>query len=268
MRRAASRLASLATIGLIVAPPLLHARAQLRRTAGQEQGSPRAIAERVLNGDGRVCDAAFLQSAPNRPAAVLASVDVSGRFCNEIDLIQAGDPPSIRQQIPAWGVDSLSSVLRDLDRNGEVELVVPRPFSSYEGAAACMATTPVVYKCSDAACRDVSDQYRSMYVGELDTRRRRLGAAQTKGPDEDAREIPCLVMEIDKLQRMLGMNPRAGFAVAEEWMHSADPLMRRRAASVFADIDDAPSRQRLEALTNDADPRVASAARVSLARHK
>jgi hypothetical protein len=256
------------TIGLILASPLLHAQAQSQRPAAPQQGSAQAVAERALDGDGRVCDAVFLQSPPGRSGAVLASVDLSGRFCNEIVLIQAGDPPSIRQQIPAWGVDSLSSVLRDVDRNGDVELVVPRLLSDYEGAAACMATTPVVYKCSDVACTDVSDQYGGVYAGELESRRRRLAAVENKGPDEDAREIPCLVMAIDKLQRVLGMNPHAGFEVAEEWMRSADPLVRRRAASVFSDIDDAPSRQRLEVLANDADPRVASAARVFLARQK
>jgi len=51
-------------------------------------------------------------------------------------------------------------------------------------------------------------------------------------------------------------------------MASSDPDVRRRAVAVFADIDDAASRGRLELLANDAEPRVASAARVSLARHK
>ncbi len=41
--------------------------------------------------------------------------------------------------------------------------------------------------------------------------------------------------------------------------------MRRRAIAVFADIDDTPSRSRLAVLANDAEPRVASTARVSLA---
>jgi hypothetical protein len=79
-------------------------------------------------------------------------------------------------------------------------------------------------------------------------------------PDRIEEGLACLEMSRDKVSRILG-NPRAGFDQAEEWMNSDNPSLRRKAARVFADINDSSSRDRLDKLSQDSDAGVAAKAR-------
>jgi HEAT repeat protein len=76
-------------------------------------------------------------------------------------------------------------------------------------------------------------------------------------------------MQRDKLYRMAGSSPRAGFDAAEQWMKDPDPSMRRKAIDVFGDIADAASLMRLRELATDRDSVVAAKAqRVLQARDR
>jgi hypothetical protein len=73
-------------------------------------------------------------------------------------------------------------------------------------------------------------------------------------------DATCAEIESDKLDRILGASPKAGYRRAVTWMRSADPAMRKRAARVFADIGDRVSLKRLQDLARDTDPGVAASA--------
>ena len=179
------------------------------------------------------------------------------------------DPrPVILQQFDTWWLDEPASVVRDVDHDGEADLVIPRAFSLYEGAAACVASLPVAYRCSAETCTDVSTQSPGFYTDYLRQLEADLAVMLNKGPDDDTRRLPCIRMESDKAHRILGLDSRAGFELAEEWMKSADVFLRRKAVAIFADIDDAASRQHLATLVDDADVVVRNVARHHVTRQK
>lgn len=59
--------------------------------------------------------------------------------------------------------------------------------------------------------------------------------ASSSGAQRD--NIPCLVMAIDKSQRLVGMNPKAGLSTAKQWMRSTDLFLQRKAVWTLSDID-------------------------------
>jgi hypothetical protein len=120
----------------------------------------------------------------------------------------------------------------------------------------------VIYECGGAGCSDSGDRHARYLTGELERleRERRLKEANL---DEG---LSCAIVEVDKLRRRLGIDPRSGARSAERWMKAPDPKLRRRAVVVFEDIGDEDARQKLNVLAQDADVGVASLARSALKR--
>jgi hypothetical protein len=240
-------------------------------TARLSPGEIFETAQRVVGSDVAVCDVVSLPIRGSKMSDILASVDMSGRrFCNELVRIRLGKRPSTVQSIAAWMVDHPVSILRDLDRDGFPELLVPADFSPYEGAQACVAAVPVVYACSSNTCVDASSRFRSFYEREGRNQERALlrdlATSEVMGADYDRRGLACKIMEIDKLRRMAGIDDQAGLDIAMKWKNSADPLLRRKAVAIFSDIDDDAARKELRDLANDSDPLVANYAEICLAR--
>lgn len=222
-----------------------------------EKAALQSVIAQVIADEAHVCDVVTFTVEPTQTPSILASLDFSGRhFCNTVVRVADGKPPRVLQKIHAWGADDLSNVAKDVDQDGNLELVIPREFSSYEGAA-CLAVTPIVYTCSESSCVDSSSRYPEFY-------RQQLFAAQeamvSLSPEREE-GLPCLIMNRDKAMRLLGIE-HAGFDQAEDWMKSSDPTLRRKAVQIFADIHDAPARQRLAILSKDADPTVAGLAQM------
>ena len=182
-------------------------------------------------------------------------------------MIELGQPPVIVQEIPAWNAARVQDLLRDLDGDGNPELVVAQAFSEYEGANACVAHVPTVFTCSSGRCLGTTTDFQGYYIGELESRSRRVQDLQDSGASADGR-LSCVVMERDKLQRRLAFDARAGFQLATQWMASADPLLRKEAVAVFADIGGSESRARLEVLRQDPSGAVATSAQSALERQR
>ena len=203
-----------------------------------------------------VCDVGLLPASARRPATIVAVVDYSGRlFCNYVVRVADSDPPLLLQELTGWWVASLDSpdgpVVRDVNGDGEADLVVPAAVSDYESDRQCVATVPFVYRCGAERCVDASGAAPAFYAAfrqRLAARTRELEAASAGAGDE----LACLAVAAAKAERLQGGNPRAGLRLAEQWMDAADPVRRRKAVWILADIHaatgDPDARARLEAL--------------------
>ena len=188
-----------------------------------------------------ICDVGLLPASPRRPATIVAVVDYSGRlFCNYVVRVADSDPPLLLQELTGWWVASLDSpdgpVVRDVNGDGEADLVVPGAVSDYESDRRCVATVPFVYRCGPERCVDASGAAPAFYASfrqRLAARARELEASSdAAGRDE----LSCLALAAAKAERLQGGNPRAGLGLAEQWMDDADPARRRKAVWILADI--------------------------------
>jgi hypothetical protein len=251
-------------MGVVLAIVVAGARAQSQTSADQE--SMRRTAQAVIDQDAQVCDVARLHSVQT-PALMIATIDMSGRrFCNQLAVIVLGNPASpspasLVQYIDVSIMGKAASALRDLDGDGNDEIVVPRAISSYEGVRACVAVVPAVFSCSPKGCTEVGQNFPGFYRDELRWRRDQISAKD--GVAEIDR--PCRLMEAAKLERALGDDPRAGMDLADSWATAEDPALRRKSVDIFADIADETAASRLLSLASDPDPGVASYARAAQA---
>lgn len=204
-----------------------------------------------------VCDVGLLPASPRRPATIVAVVDHSGRlFCNYVVRVADTDPPLLLQELTGWWVASLDHaegpVVRDVNGDGEADLVVPGAVSDYENDRRCVATVPFVYRCGAERCVDASAAAPAFYAA---FRKRLVARMRDLEVSPDARtsdERACLATAAAKAERLEGGNSRAGLALAAEWMVGADPFLHRKAVWILADIHaatgDADARARLQAL--------------------
>lgn len=220
----------------------------------------------VIGKDASVCAVSLVQSRTVRGLFV-ASVDTSGRkFCNELLVYQAGVTPRGIDSIEGWRLMALTDVVRDLDGDGNDELLVPQPLSDYEGAAACVATAPAVFRCGAESCQDVSNEHTAFYLRELDRARRRLGdLEQGRGP-HDLTSVPCLEMTIARIEQLVGDNPKAPLELAQRWMSQPDVYLRRKAVSLLSVYGGPEAIPNLEQLKRDLDAGVATLATIALAK--
>lgn len=182
--------------------------------------------------------------------------DVNGRhFYNALIVYGRDSSGKMRaQEIRGWQLEKLGGVVRDLDGDGKNELIIPSQLASdtYRGAGA-VPVWPAVYRLENGhyveASRDFPDFYDNEILPELEKQISKARAGQTRA---------WLIMERDKILRMLGRNPTAGLQEAYQWIHSDDPEVRQDAAVVFGDLGG--HEHELRALSADKDPRVASAA--------
>ena len=227
---------------------------------GPDQHSALMAAVRRVVGGAEPCDARQVVLA-SLGKVVVASLD-NARFCNELVIIRG---QKIVQELGGWGVGDLDGVITDLDHDGSPELVISQPYSTYEGAMACMATFPSVFRCGGGRCTDKSSRFKDYYksyLAQLEQERKLLEALP---PEMDLRRVPCNRMEIDKAKRLLGTEPEAGLALAEEWMKADDEVLRSRAICVLRDIANPRSLDDLTVLESDSNPVVADFARRSRA---
>lgn len=213
-------------------------------------------------GFGTFCDGVLL---PGSPRTALISVDYTGRgFCHHVLRIRLTGTPTVLQSFESYAVDNVASIVRSNPQSGQVEIVLPRPISDNEGAARCVAVVPSVLRCNGLSCTDTGGEDVQFFLDQVDQREQAL--ARLTGSDEElaSGKRECLTIERDKLLRMSGNNPRAGIAQADEWLESRDPLLRRKALSVYEDVGDEESKRKLRRLANDPDPGVRALAEVSL----
>ena len=199
-----------------------------------------SLVDQVVIG-GSVCDVGLLPASKRRKETIVAVIDFSGRlFCNTLVRVSWVQPPLLLQEISGWWIGSLTpaavQIIQDIDGDNEPDLVVPTAISYYEGTRACTATLPFVYSCSAERCIDVSDQSPEFYRTWQDSLISELLKSEASSSGAQRDNIPCLVMAIDKSQRLVGMNPKAGLSTAKQWARSTDLFLQRKAVWILSDI--------------------------------
>ena len=199
-----------------------------------------SLVDQVVIG-GSVCDVGLLPASKRRKETIVAVIDFSGRlFCNTLVRVSWVQPPLLLQEISGWWIGSLTpaavQIIQDIDGDNEPDLVVPTAISYYEGTRACTATLPFVYSCSAERCSDVSDQSPEFYRTWQDSLISELLKSEASSSGAQRDNIPCLVMAIDKSQRLVGMNPKAGLSTAKQWARSTDLFLQRKAVWILSDI--------------------------------
>jgi hypothetical protein len=130
--------------------------------------------------------------------------------------------------------------------------MVPSGISDYAGANR-LAFIPRVYDLTHERLVEISSQFSLFYKAQLKSWRSNNAAAT------DA--ALCTAVEMDKLKRMSGSDPRAGFDTAVNWMVSPDADTQLKAARNFGDSEDRTSQRELQVLSRDRNQMVADSAR-------
>ena len=83
--------------------------------------------------------------------------------------------------------------IRDLGRDGNLQLIIPEDISEYEGAQHCMANWPVIFAWTGQGYGDVSSHFKGYYEQQLASIQRYLATAEAqkhRAEQEDAKQRP------------------------------------------------------------------------------
>jgi hypothetical protein len=190
---------------------------------------------------------------------LVASLDTNGRhFCNRVVVIEkTGAYFHVINDFKTVMSDQVNEMLADLDKDHSPELIVTEAWSRPE-TGHCLATWQKIYKWRTNKFVDDSASYPAYYKNRL--KDVRSMAVRESDPT-------CHLMEADKINRFLG-NQNAGADRAAEWMKSTDASLRRKAATVFADIRSDSAKKNLILLSKDKDPLVAESAQLYIDKTK
>jgi hypothetical protein len=170
----------------------------------------------------------------------LAVVGSSGPCCVVLTIITQNTAGQLTDQ-NFEGARQLSETIRDLNGDGRMELVI-WPELAERGTWAPMAETPrwpAVYRLDNGkyveASRDFPNFYDTEILPQLDKQIREL---QQRGADSrDIRGgVARLLLEKNRILRVLGREPTAGLQDAYQWMNSDDPQLLQCAIATFRDI--------------------------------
>jgi hypothetical protein len=161
----------------------------------------------------------------------------SGPCCEAVGILTQTRAGKLRVQ-NFLGAGRLSKMVRDLNGDGKDELIL----YSYIGSAAYNGTTPEpvwpqVYRLKHGkyveASHDFPDFYDHEVLPELDKQIKHHQSVRGAGNRDLA---ATLIMQRDKILRVLGRDPTAGLRQAYQWLNSDDPQLLGDAMITFQDI--------------------------------
>ena len=164
-------------------------------------------------------------------------MDVNGRkFFNALEILQHHRSGKFSyQELRGWMIQNLGAVIRDLNGDGQDELIIPTVLIQYTTAETF--TWPVVYKLKNSgyvrASRDFPRFYEDQILPRLEAQIRDYQAKPGQGNQDTA---AALTLEKDRILRMLGRDPTAGLNHAYRWMNTDDPYLLLAATVTFSDI--------------------------------
>jgi hypothetical protein len=225
----------------------------------------------------RVCSFRFADLRHNGNLSLVAGTDSSGRgLCRQVDILdKTASGFQVYEITGSIGIGAgVPARIRDIRRNGNLQLVIDQDFTMDQGSAQCAAIWPVIYAWTGGDYTNVSVQFKEFYEQKLASLMAEIPRLPSGGPGSDPGEQgqgyeeqarkECMEAEAAKIRRFLGISSDSGMDNAIRWAKDSNPAKRIFAAQILADIDTPASRKYLEALTKDSDKRVAFLAGRSL----
>jgi hypothetical protein len=175
----------------------------------------------------------------NSQYQLIVTEDLSGRaFFDYLAIYEqnSSGTASLRQWIEGdqLGTD-LGKIVRDIDGDGEIELVIPTTLVSY-GTGATI-TWPAVYRLEKGKYVEASRDFPGFYEDEVMPKlQERINQYQGKPGVGTPDAVAGLTMVQDKILRVLGRDPTAGLQRVYEWMNSDDPILLQDAAATFQSV--------------------------------
>jgi hypothetical protein len=174
----------------------------------------------------QVCSSSFIRLGEFQQTILLARVDSSGwRFCNDVVVVGRAAAPIWQSSVDGAEVDDLQQLIRRPEGATSPYLVVPSGISDYAGAN-CLAFIPRVYDLTREGLVEVTSQFPLFYKTQSISWR-----SNNPAPTDAAL---CTAMELEKLKRLLGSDPRAGFDTAVNWMVVLAPTLGGRRLEFLA----------------------------------
>jgi hypothetical protein len=167
-----------------------------------------------------------------------ASIDESGRgFFNTIVIVRKLDKGFSYQTVQAWDVKSLDGLIKDVDGDRKKELLVPTGLTPYMGTRP-VAVVPIVYGREKGIYVNKSANYSAYYRTEVvPLLQQKLDKLKSAKPG--SLELDIAQIELDKVLRTSGQDPKAGLTQAQTWSKE-DKIHQELAASVLQDIGSKP----------------------------
>lgn len=191
--------------------------------------------------DWTVCSAVFARLADDGSPALLASMDVNGRyFCNYLFVITRRGNAVMGQGLSVWMVTDVHDVLIDLRNDGKLELAVPTVASDYEGTR-CMATWTRILTLDHGKLVDRSADFKGFYRAQLDQIEREMPAARTRDQKDGTDGTACLQVSAIRIEGSLGLSQQTGKEAALRWLSSDYEGLRRKGMTVLTDSGDPQS---------------------------
>jgi len=174
---------------------------------------------------------------------LVTTLDLSGRsFFDYLAVYERDNRGEVSVQ---WfseetAIGKLSDVVRDLDGDGRMELIIPTLFpSGAYGAGSVSGVWPAVYKLKNGSYVEASSEFGSFYDTEiLPDLLKDIAEARVKARRSVA-YVPKLIswtLEKDKILRVLGRDPTAGLDEARGWVGSDNPNLASAGNAVLREI--------------------------------
>lgn len=214
------------------------------------------VAQRYVNENypdlkGRVCSAVFADLGQKQERTLLITIDFGRDLCNSLLVVRRTGSHYTETDLQVEQINDVESLVSKAAAVDHNALIIDE-IIGFPEMTRCMAMVPFIYDIQLGQLRDVSTQYPAFYRNRIKTWRRDMSPMAEDDPSETRNCEDCYTMEIDKMKRLGGIDPRAGYATAVAWMTSPDADRRARAALVFADIADKDSLSKLAALAASA----------------
>ena len=162
----------------------------------------------------------------------LLVVTATGSCCVDLTIYSQDAAGKVTSQI-LEGSGKLSETVRDLNGDGKDELVIWTDLAE-KGSWMPMAETPrwpAVYRLADGKYIEASREFADFYDTEILPK---LEVEISKAPTQEASAE--LILQKNKILRVLGRDPSAGLKQAFDWTSSGDPQLLQCAIATFRDV--------------------------------
>lgn len=170
----------------------------------------------------------------------LITLGSSGPCCVFLTIFEKNDAGKVTIQSFNGGGD-LHKTIRDLNGDGKNEIILSKLV--VENSGQLKFYWPAVYRLEDGkyveASRDFPIFYDDQVLPKLNVEiaKARAAAKGEAGPEKPQVERAAgIVMERDKILRVLGRDPTAGLNHAYQWLNSDDPYLLQDAEVTFKEV--------------------------------